>query len=557
MFKSDIEIAQEAKMSHIRDIAGRFGIAEDELEFYGKYKAKLTDELEKRVAGNKDGKLILVTAINPTPAGEGKTTISIGLTEALNKLGKKTMAALREPSLGPCFGIKGGAAGGGYSQVVPMEDLNLHFTGDFHAITSANNLLAALLDNHIQQGNELQIDTRQVVWKRCLDMNDRVLRNIVVGLGAKADGVVREDHFVITVASEIMAILCLATDMADLKKRLSEIIVAYNYAGEPVTAGDLHATGAMAALLKDAIKPNIIQTLEGNPAIIHGGPFANIAHGCNSVRATKMALKLSDYVVTEAGFGADLGAEKFLDIKCRKTGLRPDAVVIVATVKALKYNGGVKKENLSEENLEALKAGIVNLDKHIENMQNFGLNVVVTLNAFATDTEAEHNFIKEHVEGMGCEFALARVWEKGGEGGIELAEKVLKTLETKKSNFHCLYETDQPVKAKIETIAKEIYGAGSVNYSAAANKQIAQLEQLGFGNLPICMAKTQYSLSDDPTLLGRPEGFEMNVREAYVSAGAGFIVVLTGSVMTMPGLSKSPAAYNIDVNDDGVITGLF
>ena len=417
MFKSDIEIAQEAKMSHIRDIAGRFGIAEDELEFYGKYKAKLTDELEKRVAGNKDGKLILVTAINPTPAGEGKTTISIGLTEALNKLGKKTMAALREPSLGPCFGIKGGAAGGGYSQVVPMEDLNLHFTGDFHAITSANNLLAALLDNHIQQGNELQIDTRQVVWKRCLDMNDRVLRNIVVGLGAKADGVVREDHFVITVASEIMAILCLATDMADLKKRLSEIIVAYNYAGEPVTAGDLHATGAMAALLKDAIKPNIIQTLEGNPAIVHGGPFANIAHGCNSVRATKMALKLSDYVVTEAGFGADLGAEKFLDIKCRKTGLRPDAVVIVATVKALKYNGGVKKENLSEENLEALKAGIVNLDKHIENMQNFGLNVVVTLNAFATDTEAEHNFIKEHVEGMGCEFALARVWEKGGEGG--------------------------------------------------------------------------------------------------------------------------------------------
>lgn len=557
MFKSDIEIAQEAKMSHIRDIAGRFGIAEDELEFYGKYKAKLTDELEKRVAGNKDGKLILVTAINPTPAGEGKTTISIGLTEALNKLGKKTMAALREPSLGPCFGIKGGAAGGGYSQVVPMEDLNLHFTGDFHAITSANNLLAALLDNHIQQGNELQIDTRQVVWKRCLDMNDRVLRNIVVGLGAKADGVVREDHFVITVASEIMAILCLATDMADLKKRLSEIIVAYNYAGEPVTAGDLHATGAMAALLKDAIKPNIIQTLEGNPAIVHGGPFANIAHGCNSVRATKMALKLSDYVVTEAGFGADLGAEKFLDIKCRKTGLRPDAVVIVATVKALKYNGGVKKENLSEENLEALKAGIVNLDKHIENMQNFGLNVVVTLNAFATDTEAEHNFIKEHVEGMGCEFALARVWEKGGEGGIELAEKVLKTLETKKSNFHCLYETDQPVKAKIETIAKEIYGAGSVNYSAAANKQIEQLEQLGFGNLPICMAKTQYSLSDDPTLLGRPEGFEMNVREAYVSAGAGFIVVLTGSVMTMPGLSKSPAAYNIDVNDDGVITGLF
>ena len=465
MFKSDIEIAQEAKMSHIRDIAGRFGIAEDELEFYGKYKAKLTDELEKRVTGNKDGKLILVTAINPTPAGEGKTTISIGLTEALNKLGKKTMAALREPSLGPCFGIKGGAAGGGYSQVVPMEDLNLHFTGDFHAITSANNLLAALLDNHIQQGNELQIDTRQVVWKRCLDMNDRVLRNIVVGLGAKADGVVREDHFVITVASEIMAILCLATDMADLKKRLSEIIVAYNYAGEPVTAGDLHATGAMAALLKDAIKPNIIQTLEGNPAIVHGGPFANIAHGCNSVRATKMALKLSDYVVTEAGFGADLGAEKFLDIKCRKTGLRPDAVVIVATVKALKYNGGVKKENLSEENLEALKAGIVNLDKHIENMQNFGLNVVVTLNAFATDTEAEHNFIKEHVEGMGCEFALARVWEKGGEGGIELANKVLKAIEKEQKPFTLTYSDDMGLKDKVKAIATKIYGAKLTSFA--------------------------------------------------------------------------------------------
>lgn len=477
MFKSDIEIAQEAKMSHIRDIAGRFGIAEDELEFYGKYKAKLTDELEKRVAGNKDGKLILVTAINPTPAGEGKTTISIGLTEALNKLGKKTMAALREPSLGPCFGIKGGAAGGGYSQVVPMEDLNLHFTGDFHAITSANNLLAALLDNHIQQGNELQIDTRQVVWKRCLDMNDRVLRNIVVGLGAKADGVVREDHFVITVASEIMAILCLATDMADLKKRLSEIIVAYNYAGEPVTAGDLHATGAMAALLKDAIKPNIIQTLEGNPAIIHGGPFANIAHGCNSVRATKMALKLSDYVVTEAGFGADLGAEKFLDIKCRKTGLRPDAVVIVATVKALKYNGGVKKENLSEENLEALKAGIVNLDKHIENMQNFGLNVVVTLNAFATDTEAEHNFIKEHVEGMGCEFALARVWEKGGEGGIELANKVLKAIEKEQKPFTLTYSDDMGLKDKVKAIATKIYGAKDVSFAPAASKMLDRIEK--------------------------------------------------------------------------------
>ena len=558
MFKSDIEIAQEAKMSHIRDIAGRFGIAEDELEFYGKYKAKLTDELEKRVAGNKDGKLILVTAINPTPAGEGKTTISIGLTEALNKLGKKTMAALREPSLGPCFGIKGGAAGGGYSQVVPMEDLNLHFTGDFHAITSANNLLAALLDNHIQQGNELQIDTRQVVWKRCLDMNDRVLRNIVVGLGAKADGVVREDHFVITVASEIMAILCLATDMADLKKRLSEIIVAYNYAGEPVTAGDLHATGAMAALLKDAIKPNIIQTLEGNPAIVHGGPFANIAHGCNSVRATKMALKLSDYVVTEAGFGADLGAEKFLDIKCRKTGLRPDAVVIVATVKALKYNGGVKKENLSEENLEALKAGIVNLDKHIENMQNFGLNVVVTLNAFATDTEAEHNFIKEHVEGMGCEFALARVWEKGGEGGIELANKVLKAIEKEQKPFTLTYSDDMGLKDKVKAIATKIYGAKDVSFAPAASKMLDKIEKMGFANFPVCMAKTQYSLSNDQTKLGRPEGFTLNVRDAYVSAGAGFVVILTGSIMTMPGLPKVPAADNIDFDETtGKITGLF
>ncbi len=558
MFKSDIEIAQEAKMSHIRDIAGKFGIAEDELEFYGKYKAKLSDELEKRVAGNKDGKLILVTAINPTPAGEGKTTISIGLTEALNKLGKKTMAALREPSLGPCFGIKGGAAGGGYSQVVPMEDLNLHFTGDFHAITSANNLLAALLDNHIQQGNELQIDTRQIVWKRCLDMNDRVLRNIVVGLGAKADGVVREDHFVITVASEIMAILCLATDMADLKKRLSEIIVAYNYAGEPVTAGDLHATGAMAALLKDAIKPNIIQTLEGNPAIVHGGPFANIAHGCNSVRATKMALKLSDYVVTEAGFGADLGAEKFLDIKCRKTGLRPDAVVIVATVKALKYNGGVKKENLSEENLEALKAGIVNLDKHIENMQNFGLNVVVTLNAFATDTEAEHNFIKEHVEGMGCEFALAKVWEKGGEGGIELANKVLKAIEKEQKPFTLTYSDDMGLKDKVRAIATKIYGAKDVSFAPAASKMLDKIEKMGFADLPVCMAKTQYSLSDDQTKLGRPEGFTLNVRDAYVSAGAGFVVILTGSIMTMPGLPKVPAADNIDFDEvTGKITGLF
>ena len=558
MFKSDIEIAQEAKMIHIRDVAAKLGISEEELEFYGKYKAKLSDELEQRVASNEDGKLILVTAINPTPAGEGKTTVSIGLTEALNKLGKKTMAALREPSLGPCFGVKGGAAGGGYSQVVPMEDLNLHFTGDFHAITSANNLLAALLDNHIQQGNELQIDTRQVVWKRCLDMNDRSLRNIVVGLGAKADGVVREDHFVITVASEIMAILCLATDMADLKNRLSRIIVAYNYAGEPVTAGDLKATGAMAALLKDAIKPNLIQTLEGNPAIVHGGPFANIAHGCNSVRATKMALKLADYVVTEAGFGADLGAEKFLDIKCRQTGLVPDAVVIVATVKALKYNGGVKKENLSEENIDALAKGIVNLDKHIENMQNFGINVVVTLNAFATDTEAEHNFIKEHVEAMGCEFALADVWAKGGEGGLVLADKVLKAIDKEKQEFTLTYTDDSGLKDKINSVAVKIYGAEGVSFTPAASKMIEKLEEMGFGNLPVCMAKTQYSLSDDQAMLGRPEGFTVTVRDVYVSAGAGFVVVLTGSIMTMPGLPKVPAANGIDFDEkNNKITGLF
>lgn len=555
--KTDIQIAQEATMLPIKDVAANYGITEDDLELYGKYKAKFSDEFMNSLDEKPDGKLVLMTAINPTPAGEGKTTTSIGLAQALEKLGKKSVLALREPSLGPCFGIKGGAAGGGYSQVVPMEDLNLHFTGDFHAITSANNLLAALLDNHIQQGNELRIDTRQVIWKRCMDMNDRSLRNIVIGLGRKVDGYVREDHFVITVATEIMAILCLAEDIKDLKERLSKIIVAYDVDGNPVTAGQLNAVGSMAALLKDAIKPNMVQTLEHTGAIVHGGPFANIAHGCNSVRATKMALKLSDIAITEAGFGADLGAEKFMDIKCRMAGLKPDAVVLVATVRALKYNGGVPKTELSVENLDALKKGIVNLEKHIENLQKYGVPVVVTLNAFVSDTQAELDYIQKFCEDKGCEFALAKVWEKGGEGGIELAEKVLKTLETKKSNFHCLYETDQPVKAKIETIAKEIYGAGSVNYSAAANKQIAQLEQLGFGNLPICMAKTQYSLSDDPTLLGRPEGFEMNVREAYVSAGAGFIVVLTGSVMTMPGLSKSPAAYNIDVNDDGVITGLF
>ena len=554
---TDIEIAQKAEMKHIREVAAKLGISEDDLDLYGKYKAKLSDELIKKVEGNENGKLILVTAINPTPAGEGKTTITVGLGEAMGQLGKKAVIALREPSLGPCFGIKGGAAGGGYAQVVPMEDLNLHFTGDFHAITSANNLLAAMMDNHIQQGNALRIDVNRIVFKRCMDMNDRVLRHTVVGLGKRVDGVPREDGFVITVASEIMAILCLASDMKDLQERLGRIIVAYNMDNEPVTAADLKAVGAMAALLKDAIKPNLIQTLEHTPAIVHGGPFANIAHGCNSVMATKTALKLADYVITEAGFGADLGAEKFFDIKCRMNNLKPDAVVLVATVRALKYNGGVAKADLGEENLDALKAGIVNLEKHIENLQKYGVPVVVTLNAFVSDTQAELDYIQKFCEDKGCEFALAKVWEKGGEGGIELAEKVLKTLETKKSNFHCLYETDQPVKAKIETIAKEIYGAGSVNYSAAANKQIAQLEQLGFGNLPICMAKTQYSLSDDPTLLGRPEGFEMNVREAYVSAGAGFIVVLTGSVMTMPGLSKSPAAYNIDVNDDGVITGLF
>lgn len=556
--KSDIEIAQEAKMEHIKDVAAQIGIKEDELEFYGKYKAKLSDELEKRVAGNPDGKLVLVTAINPTPAGEGKTTVSIGLTQALNRLGHKTVVALREPSLGPCFGIKGGAAGGGYSQVVPMEDLNLHFTGDFHAITSANNLLAAMIDNHIQQGNACGIDTRQIVWKRCMDMNDRALRNVVVGLGSKADGFVREDHFVITVASEIMAILCLATDMADLKQRLSRIIVAYNYSGDPVTAGDIKATGAMAALLKDAMKPNIIQTLENTPAIVHGGPFANIAHGCNSVRATKMALKLADYVVTEAGFGADLGAEKFLDIKCRKAGLVPDTIVIVATVRALKYNGGVPKDELSIENVEALKKGIVNLDKHIENMQNFGVNVVVTLNSFVTDTDEEHNFIREHVEALGCEFALANVWAEGGAGGKELALKVLKSIEKEKKPFKYTYEDDMHLEDKINAIATKIYGAKGVEYAPAAAKMLVKLEQMGYGKLPVCMAKTQYSLSDDPALLGRPEGFTLKVREVYVSAGAGFVVALTGSIMTMPGLPKSPAAERVDYDENtGKITGLF
>lgn len=556
-FKSDIEIAQEAVLEPIKTVAQSLGIAEEDLELYGKYKAKFSDEYMEKIKDNEDGKLILVTAINPTPAGEGKTTTSVGLGQAFGKLNKKAIIALREPSLGPCFGVKGGAAGGGYAQVVPMEDLNLHFTGDFHAITSANNLLAALLDNHIQQGNELGIDPRQIVWKRCLDMNDRVLRNVVVGLGNKMDGMVREDHFVITVASEIMAILCLADDMEDLKRRLGNIIVAYTFDGKPVTANDLQATGSMAALLKDALKPNLIQTLEHTPAIVHGGPFANIAHGCNSVRATKMALKMADYVITEAGFGADLGAEKFFDIKCRKAGLKPDAVVLVATIRALKYNGGVAKADLNEENLEALKKGIVNLEKHIENLQKYQVPVVVTLNSFITDTKAETDFVEQFCKERGCEFALSEVWEKGGEGGVALAEKVLETLETKESNFKLLYKDSLSLKEKIETVAKEIYGADGVTYTAAAERELKRITDLGMGNLPVCMAKTQYSLSDDATKLGRPSGFTINVREVYVSAGAGFVVAINGSIMTMPGLPKKPAAFNIDVNDDGVITGLF
>ena len=554
--KTDIQIAQEAQMAHIRDVAANVGIMEEELEFYGKYKAKLSDEVWERIKDRPDGKLVLVTAINPTPAGEGKTT-TVGLGQALAKLDKKAIIALREPSLGPCFGIKGGAAGGGYAQVVPMEDLNLHFTGDFHAITSANNLLAAMLDNHIQQGNALKIDPRQVIWKRCLDMNDRNLRNIVVGLGSKMDGMVREDHFVITVASEIMAILCLAEDIRDLKERLGKIIVAYNFSGDPVTAEDLQATGAMTALLKDAIKPNLIQTLEHTPALVHGGPFANIAHGCNSVRATRMALKLSDITVTEAGFGADLGAEKFLDIKCRKAGFKPDAVVLVATVRALKYNGGVAREDLSKENLDALAKGIVNLEKHIENIQKYDVPVVVTLNSFVTDTEAENEYIRSFCEKKGCEFALSEVWEKGGEGGIALAEKVLHTLENKESHFHTLYPDELSLEEKIETISREIYGARGVVYEPAAKKQLAKIASMGFGSLPVCMAKNQYSLSDDAKKLGRPVDFDIHIREVYVSAGAGFVVALTGAIMTMPGLPKVPAANGIDVSDDGKITGLF
>ena len=555
--KSDIEIAQEAELVHIKEVAEKLGINEDELEFYGKYKAKISDELWESVKDREDGKLVLVTAINPTPAGEGKTTTSIGLGEAMALLGKKAVLALREPSLGPCFGIKGGAAGGGYAQVVPMEDLNLHFTGDFHAITSANNLLAALLDNHIQQGNQLGIDPRQVVWKRCMDMNDRALRNIVIGLGSKMDGMVREDHFIITVASEIMAVLCLADNMKDLKRRLGRIIVAYSFDGNPITADDLHATGSMAALLKDAIKPNLIQTLEHNPAIVHGGPFANIAHGCNSVRATKTALKLGDIAITEAGFGADLGAEKFFDIKCRKAGLKPDAVVLVATIRALKYNGGVPKADLAKEDLESLKKGIVNLEKHIENLQKFGVPVVVTLNSFVTDTKEEIAFAENFCKERNCEFALSEVWEKGGEGGIELAKKVLDTLDHKEAHFKPLYEDEMSLMDKIKTIATEIYGADDVTYSKAALKELKHIEEMGMGNFPVCMAKTQYSLSDDASKLGRPTGFTVNVREVYVSAGAGFVVAITGSIMTMPGLPKVPAANNIDVTNDGVITGLF
>lgn len=554
--KTDIEIAQEAILEPITEVAERSGIPAEELELYGKYKAKLSEDYIRSLQDKPDGKLILVTAINPTPAGEGKTTTTVGLGEAFGRLGKNAVIALREPSLGPCFGVKGGAAGGGMAQVVPMEDLNLHFTGDFHAITSANNLLAALLDNHIQQGNALRIDTRNIVWKRCLDMNDRVLRNVVVGMGSRADGFVREDHFVITVASEIMAVLCLAEDMQDLKKRLGKIVVAYDMDGQPVTAKDLQAVGSMAALLKDAMKPNLIQTLEHTPALVHGGPFANIAHGCNSVRATRTALKLADYCITEAGFGADLGAEKFFDIKCRMSGLKPDAVVLVATVRALKYNGGVKKEDLGAENMDALKAGIVNLEKHIENLKKYGVPVVVTLNRFLTDTGAELSYVQTFCEERGCEFALSEVWEKGGAGGLTLAEKVLAALE-RENSFHVLYENELPLREKIETVAKEIYGAAGVSYAAAAVKQIAQLEKLGFGDLPVCMAKTQYSLSDDAALLGRPEGFTVTIREVYVSAGAGFVVVLTGAVMTMPGLPKAPAAYRIDVSEEGRITGLF
>jgi len=555
--KTDIEIAKEAVLSPIALVAAKLGIKEDELEPYGKYKAKLSESFIKKVGNNKKGRLILVTAINPTPAGEGKTTITVGLGEAFGKLNKSSVIALREPSLGPCFGIKGGAAGGGMAQVLPMDELNLHFTGDFHAITTANNLCCALLDNHIQQGNELRIDMRRIALKRCLDLNDRVLRNVIVGLGAKADGFTREDHFTITVASEVMAIFCLSKDMKDLKARLSRMIVAYDLDGKPVTAADIKAVGSMAALLKDALKPNLIQTLEHTPAIVHGGPFANIAHGCNSIRATETALRIADYCITEAGFGADLGAEKFFDIKCRMAGLKPDAVVLVATIRALKYNGGVPKDELSKENLEALSKGIVNLGKHIENLKKYRVPVVVALNSFVSDTEAEIKYVEEFVRSKGCEYSYAEVWAKGGEGGIDLAEKVIKAADSGESDFKPLYDERLPIREKIETVAKEIYGAGAVSYSKAAEKSIEELGRLGFDKTPVCMAKTQYSLSDDPALLGRPDGFTLNVRDVYVSAGAGFVVALTGEIMTMPGLSKRPAAFDIDVDDDGNIVGLF
>lgn len=554
---TDIEIARNAEIRPIREIAKALGMDEDDLELYGKYKAKISEEYLQKIQDRPDGKLVLVTAINPTPAGEGKTTISIGLADALSRLGKKTVAALREPSLGPCFGVKGGAAGGGYAQVIPMEDLNLHFTGDFHAITSANNLLAAVIDNHLHFGNALRMDPTRIVWKRCMDMNDRSLRNITIGLGGKLNGPVREDHFVITAASEIMAVLCLASDMEDLRERLSRMVVAYNYDNEPVTAGELKVVGSMLALLKDAMQPNLMQTLEHTPVLVHGGPFANIAHGCNSVRATRAALKLGDIVVTEAGFGADLGAEKFLDIKCRAAGLTPDAAVIVATVQALKYNGGVPKAELKAENLEALRKGLVNLGKHIENLQKFGVPAVVAINAFVSDTEAEHQMIENFCKEHDCEFALATVWADGGAGGQALAEKVLATIEKKPTQYHPLYELEQSLTGKIETVAREIYGADGVEYAPAARKALTNLEKLGFGNLPICVAKTQYSLSDDQHKLGRPENFTITVRDAYVSAGAGFVVVLTGEIIQMPGLPRVPAAENIDVNADGVIDGLF
>lgn len=554
---TDIEIARNAEIRPIREIAKALGMDEDDLELYGKYKAKISEEYLQKIQDRPDGKLVLVTAINPTPAGEGKTTISIGLADALSRLGKKTVAALREPSLGPCFGVKGGAAGGGYAQVIPMEDLNLHFTGDFHAITSANNLLAAAIDNHLHFGNALRMDPTRIVWKRCMDMNDRSLRNITIGLGGKLNGPVREDHFVITAASEIMAVLCLASDMEDLRERLSRMVVAYNYDNEPVTAGELKVVGSMLALLKDAMQPNLMQTLEHTPVLVHGGPFANIAHGCNSVRATRAALKLGDVVVTEAGFGADLGAEKFLDIKCRAAGLTPDAAVIVATVQALKYNGGVPKAELKAENLEALRKGLVNLGKHIENLQKFGVPAVVAINAFVSDTEAEHQMIENFCKEHDCEFALTTVWADGGAGGQALAEKVLATMEKKPTQYHPLYELEQSLTGKIETVAREIYGADGVEYAPAARKALTNLEKLGFGNLPICVAKTQYSLSDDQHKLGRPENFTITVRDAYVSAGAGFVVVLTGEIIQMPGLPRVPAAENIDVNADGVIDGLF